>query len=153
MNASKPIGYWLRHLHNLLEEHLDRTLADGSAGGSVTRRQWQLLATLSRGARTSEELAAALAPFWAGAAEDPRAAIADLADRGWTRTDGDLISLNETGRELHAQLATRVEQARAVVLGDLTSDDYHQTVRSLQVMAANVETALGNPALTPSPVS
>ena len=145
MDAPKPIGYWLRHLHNLLEEHLDRTL-EATPGPSATRRQWQLLNTLRRGSRTRAELAEALAPFWAGAAEDPRTAIAELAERGWTRTDGDLISLSDAGRELHADLAARVERTRAVVLGDLTATEYQQTVRNLSVMAANVEAALGNPA-------
>ncbi|MEV6965346.1 MarR family winged helix-turn-helix transcriptional regulator [Hamadaea sp. NPDC051192] len=149
MDTPKPIGYWLMHLHNLIEEQFERTLS----GLSVSRRQWQLLNTLSRGSRTSGELAEALAPFWSGAAEDPQAVLADLADRGWTRVDGDAIGLSETGRELHAELAARVERARAALLGDLTPEQYHQTVRSLATMAANVEAALGNPARTASSVS
>jgi hypothetical protein len=65
MDTPKPIGYWLKHLHNLLERHFDATLA----GLDLSRRHWQILSTLSRGARTREDLRQAVAPFWS--AGDP----------------------------------------------------------------------------------
>jgi hypothetical protein len=145
MDTPKPIGYWLMHLHNLLEEHFEQTLADLA----VDRRQWQLLNTLSRGSRTSREVREALAPFWTGEAEDPAAAIAGLAARGWTRTEGDLISLTVAGRAQHAELAARVGQTRAVVLGDLSAEEYRRTVATLQTMAANVEAAIHARATSP----
>jgi len=138
MDTPTPIGYWLKHLHNLLEKQFDLALADLS----VNRRQWQLLNTLSRATRTQKELREALAPFWTGGEPDPREPLADLAARGWTQDDDGAISLTEHGRTAHANLAARIDRMRAAVLGDLTAEQYAETVRVLSIMAANVEATL-----------
>jgi hypothetical protein len=138
MSTPKPIGYWLKHLDNLLETQFDLALADLS----VNRRQWQLLNTLSRGSRTHDELKEALAPFWTDGEPDPREPLADLAVRGWTQDDGGTIILTGQGKAAHAKLAARIETTRAMVLGDLTPEQYSDTVRILSVMAANVEADL-----------
>ncbi len=62
MDATKPIGYWLKHLDNLLERQFDATLADLDIG----RRHWQLLNTLSRGPASREELTPRARPLLAG---------------------------------------------------------------------------------------
>jgi len=138
MDTPKPIGYWLKHLHNLLEKQFDLALADLS----VNRRQWQLLNTLSRGTRTQKELREGLAPFWTDGEPDPREPLADLAARGWTQDDDGAISLTEQGRAAHADLAARIDRTRAAVLGDLPAEQYAETVRVLSIMAANVEATL-----------
>jgi hypothetical protein len=43
MDTPKPLGYWLQHLHNLLETHFTLALADLGSN----RREWQLLNTLT----------------------------------------------------------------------------------------------------------
>ena len=49
----KPLGWWLRHLHELLESSMTRALD----AESLTRRHWQVLNTIALGARTPEETA------------------------------------------------------------------------------------------------
>ncbi|WP_067172411.1 hypothetical protein [Microtetraspora niveoalba] len=141
MDAPKPIGYWLKHLHNLLEKQFDATLADLGLG----RRHWQILNTLARGEATRDELAAALAPFWTQGEPDLERVLEDVTARGWTRpgrSQRNLLALSDEGRAAHAHIAARVDATRAAVLKDLTPEQYAETVRILSVMAGNVEADL-----------
>jgi hypothetical protein len=140
MEAPKPLGYWLQHLHNLLEEQLATVLSDLG----VDRRQWQLVNTLSLGRRTRAGLTQALAPFWTGAQPDPDDALADLTARGWVAESDGTIALTQQGVAAHAELAQRVDRTRRVVAEGLSPDQYHETVRILTVMAANVEADLAS---------
>jgi hypothetical protein len=140
MDAPKPLGYWLQHLHNLLEEQFAMVLSDLG----VDRRQWQLLNTLSRGRRTREDLKDALAPFWTTGEPNLDHALADLTARGWVAESDGRIALTRQGVAAHAELSQRVDQTRRVVLDGLTPDQYTETVRSLTLMAANVETAIAS---------
>ncbi|WP_143591633.1 MarR family transcriptional regulator [Thermoactinospora rubra] len=136
MEASKPIGFWLKHLHNLLEEQLDATLADLGIG----RRHWQVLNTLGRGQATRAELEEALAPFWTAGDPGLEEVLGDLAAHGWVTGDGG--ALTEAGRAAHAAAAARIAATRETVLRGLTPEDYAHAVRTLSVMAGNVEAAL-----------
>jgi hypothetical protein len=146
----KPLGYWLKHLHNLIDAQLTTTLADDQ----LDRRQWQLLNTLSRGSYTWDELRRAVAPFLAddepnlhGALDGPTG----LFSRGWTRRTDGFIALTEEGAAAHARLADQINQSRAAVLGDLTEQQYIDTVRVLSIMAGNVEADLAARRATRSP--
>jgi hypothetical protein len=126
----KPIGYWLKHLHNLLEEQFELAL-DG-----LSRRDWQVLNTLGSGPQTRDELEQALIPFW----EDGQPDLDDVLSRDeWFEEKEDLVSLTEKGREVHAAAAARVGRTRAVVLNGLDREQYEETIRVLSVMASNVE--------------
>ncbi|MGP3975909.1 MarR family winged helix-turn-helix transcriptional regulator [Streptomyces sp. 8N114] len=142
MDTPKPIGYWLKHLHNLLEEQFDATLADLGLG----RRHWQILNTLARGEATRDGLIAALAPFWAPGEPDLDRVLEDVTARGWIRPGPSLernpVVLADEGRAAHANIAARVDATRAVVLKGLTPEQYTETVRILSVMAGNVEADL-----------
>ncbi|GHF25764.1 hypothetical protein GCM10017786_69940 [Amycolatopsis deserti] len=118
----RPIGFWLKHLHNLLEDGLTGVLADRG----LTRRHWQALNTSRHGAE-------ALAVF--DGADEARA---DLVTRGWITTDG---TLTDDGRTARAEIAERVRRFRELSLTGLTDDQYADTVRTLATMARNLETA------------
>ncbi|MFD2767168.1 MarR family winged helix-turn-helix transcriptional regulator [Micromonospora eburnea] len=148
--TDKPIGYWLKHLHNLIEAQFDRTLADFE----VNRRQWQVLNSLSRGPLSRPAAEAALAPFWRsgpGADRGPAELTAILAGptglmtRGWVReaSETGVLTLTEHGTASHAAAAERVRNLRGALLNGLSPEQYAQTVRTLAVMAANLEAALG----------
>jgi DNA-binding MarR family transcriptional regulator len=137
MDASKPLGYWLKHLHNLLDEHLGLVLSEQGTG----RREWQLLNTLARGSRPRADLERDLAPFWLDEPSLPRV-LATLAARGWIMESGGTVELTPAGRAGHAALVPRVERTRAVVTAGLTPEQYQETVRILAVMAGNVEQAI-----------
>jgi DNA-binding MarR family transcriptional regulator len=136
MDAPKPLGYWLQHLHNLLEEHFALVLSDLA----TSRREWQMLNTLVRGVT---DVKAALAPFWTG---EPALSevIASLAARGWITFGDEAVALTPAGVAAHAEIRLRVEESRTVVAAGLTPDQYQETVRLLSVMAANVEAAIAS---------
>lgn len=138
MDARRPLGYWLRHLHNLLETHFALVLADLG----TTRGQWQLLNTLAEGPRTRGDLRQALAPFWRDDRPSLERELADLASRGWIEERAGTIALTGDGAAAHAELAPRVADLRSVVTAGLTPEQYRETVRVLAVMAGNVEAAI-----------
>ncbi|WP_431984436.1 MarR family winged helix-turn-helix transcriptional regulator [Streptomyces qinglanensis] len=144
MDGSKPLGYWLKHLHDLLERQLDAALADLGVG----RRHWQVLNTLSRGPASRDELVRALAPFWEAGAVEPAEVLdgpgSGLAARGWATVTGPRIGLTPEGRAAHARIADRIARSRRTVLGELTPEQYTATVHTLSVMAANVEAELAS---------
>ncbi|WP_416903133.1 MarR family winged helix-turn-helix transcriptional regulator [Micromonospora echinospora] len=132
--TSRPIGYWLRHLHNLIEAQFEAALAEDRLG----RRHWQTLHLLHEAAQTPAQLDAALAPF----GTDGDGTVDDLARRGWVaRGDDGRFGLTTAGRTAHAQVAARVEEARALLMSGLTTEQYVETVRVLAVMAGNLESA------------
>ncbi|MFG3685521.1 MarR family winged helix-turn-helix transcriptional regulator [Micromonospora sp. NPDC047740] len=141
--TDKPIGYWLKHLHNLIEKQFDATLGDLG----LDRRQWQILNALSSAARSRSEIEQALAPFWPDGVPH-FGAILDgpdgLVTRGWVADDGDALNLTEQGRAAHRRAAERVGETRRLLLHGLSPEQYAETVRILSVMADNVETALAS---------
>lgn len=66
----RPIGFWLKLVDQLIDERFDTTLDEHG----VTRRQWQMLNLLSRGAADQAALDAAVAPFLERAAPPETAA-------------------------------------------------------------------------------
>lgn len=145
--TSKPIGYWLKHLDALLERQFDAVLADLG----LTRRHWQVLHTLRSGARTRDDLTATLAPFWTDGEPNLHAVLDGpdgLTARGCIRTAAassgtqDTFTLTDEGRTTHDTAFERVIASRALLLKDLTPEQYAATVANLQQMAHNVESAL-----------
>ncbi|MEU5258516.1 MarR family winged helix-turn-helix transcriptional regulator [Amycolatopsis sp. NPDC021455] len=129
----KPLGWWLRHLHELLESSMAQVLETES----LTRRHWQVLNTIALGARTPEEVDTAMAPFVI--AEGPMAPkVADLRARGWVAEDG---ALTADGREAHARVEARIKEFRAKAIDGISDDDYRTTLRTLERCAANLEAA------------
>lgn len=128
----KPLGWWLRHVHELLESSLKQALD----AESLTRRHWQVLNTIALGARTREDVDTALAPF---VAEDGpmTGKLADLRERGWV-TEGGTFTLTGEGREAHARVEERVSEFRRAVTDGVSDDDYRTTVRTLERCAANL---------------
>ncbi|MGK3200035.1 MarR family winged helix-turn-helix transcriptional regulator [Amycolatopsis sp. MEPSY49] len=123
----KPLGWHLRHVHELLES----SMAQALDAESLSRRHWQVLNTIALGARTPEEVGAALAPF--GATGDH---LADLRTRGWVAGNGELT---DAGREAHARVEARVQAFRTAVTDGISDDDYRTTIRTLERCAANLE--------------
>ncbi|SCF34605.1 hypothetical protein GA0074695_5866 [Micromonospora viridifaciens] len=143
MSTDKPIGYWLKHLHNLIEKQFDATLGDLG----LDRRQWQILNVLSSAARRRGEIEQALAPFWPDGVPHVGAILDGpdgLVTRGWVGHDGDTLTLTESGRSAQRTAAERVGETRRLLLRGLTSEQYVETIRILSVMAGNIEAALAS---------
>ncbi|WP_329053568.1 MarR family transcriptional regulator [Amycolatopsis sp. NBC_01488] len=129
----KPLGWHLRHVHELLESSMGRVLDTES----LTRRHWQVLNTIALGARTPEDVDAVMAPFvTAEGSMTPK--IADLRERGWLAENGELT---HAGRATHARVEERIKAFRAAAMDGISDDDYRAMIRSLERCAANLEAA------------
>jgi hypothetical protein len=128
----KPLGWWLRHVHELLES----SMAQALEAESLTRRHWQVLNTIALGVRTPEEVDAQLAPF-VTTEGSMVTKVADLRARGWV-AEGEL-ALTEAGREAHARVEERIKAFRVSSMDGISDDDYRTTVRTLERCAANLE--------------
>ncbi|WP_318305986.1 helix-turn-helix domain-containing protein [Amycolatopsis solani] len=96
-----------------------------------------VLNTIALGARTPEEVDAAMAPFVAAdGSMVPK--VADLRARGWVAATGELT---EAGRAAHARVEERVESFRATATEGIDDADYRTTIRTLERCAANLEAA------------
>lgn len=144
METPKPIGYWLKHLDNLMERQFQAALEDFE----LDRRHWQVLNVLYGGARPFEELQEALAPFWDDEGPGLEAVLhgeGGLSPRGWIRRSDLLVGLSYDGYDAYQKVASRVEETRDTILTGLSAEQYAETLRVLSVMSANIERALRRP--------
>jgi hypothetical protein len=134
--VNRPIGYWVRRLDEALETHLDSTLARVR----LTRRQWQVLSTLSSGPVSPTELKHALRPFTAadGAVAHERD-MAGLVRRDLVFLLDGQLSLTDAGVALHAAASALVDAARLELTAGIGVDEYAMAVSVLERMSKNAE--------------
>ena len=136
MAAQRPIGYWLKELDRLINARFEDDL---SAAG-LTRRHWQMLNSLAEGPRPAVEVREGLAPFWNDSSEwDIQ--LAHLVDRGDIADDSGTLVLTETGHTTHQQAFGLIGKRRRAMLDGITDEQYIETVRLLEKMAANMSGA------------
>lgn len=124
--SSRPLGWWLKEADGRLEAAFEHSLP----AGSVSRRGWQVLASLGLEPAGRSELIASLASF------DPPVAVegvvADLVERGLVEDDDGLLRLTAAGHEHRASLTPAVESVRARVGEALSPEDYGTLVQLLE---------------------
>lgn len=133
MTDQRPIGYWLKLVDRLIDEHFDGTLDEHG----VTRRQWQLLNLLGRGPATRDELNDALAPFLGG---DGTTAgeIDELVESDWVASTPSGFGLTPRGETAFERISEVVARIRADLSQGLSDEEYDVTVRSLERMSRNL---------------
>jgi DNA-binding MarR family transcriptional regulator len=134
--VNRPIGYWVKRLDAALETHLDSTLARLR----LSRRQWQVLNTLSSGPITPAELAEVLRPFSAangGAAKERE--MAALVRRELVFLLDGRLTLTDAGWALHAEASGMVEASRRELTAGIGVDEYATAVSVLERMSNNAE--------------
>ncbi|GGT32887.1 MarR family winged helix-turn-helix transcriptional regulator [Nonomuraea spiralis] len=117
----RPIGYWVKHLDNLLDDAMGQALA----AYGTSRRDWQLLSAAAR-----DGSAAMLAPF-----DGVEEAVQSLTSKGWL-ADG---RLTDEGRAAHAAVSEHVMHFRRRITEGVSPQEYLATVDVLRRMAANAE--------------
>ncbi|ASR38785.1 hypothetical protein BAY61_31535 [Prauserella marina] len=128
---TKPLGYWLRHLHELLESSFTATL--GAEG--LTRRHWQVLNVLAE--NPSGDIDRELAPFLDADTPTFTPLLTDLAGRGWAH-EGAPSGLTALGRTEHARISAEVADIRRKATEGISDERYLDTVHTLSRMAANL---------------
>ncbi|RSM59450.1 hypothetical protein DMB66_28045 [Actinoplanes sp. ATCC 53533] len=134
----RPMGFWIKEIDRRIEADFGRLLADEG----LTRRHWQILTTLARGATTRADLDAALAPF----DTTVRPQLDEVIRRGWAAELPDepavvAVRLTADGRVAHDRVAGRVRAFRARVTDGLSEQDYVTLVTLLQRVAGNLTPA------------
>ncbi|MFE3451725.1 MarR family winged helix-turn-helix transcriptional regulator [Nonomuraea sp. NPDC059194] len=132
-NVDRPIGYWVKHLHELIEGSLDDLLAVEG----VTRRHWQVMNVLARRARSVADLDAELSPFLSDEEPSLRPYVEQLREKGWLET-GEPVALTEEGRRAHAVLLDRISAGRTKVTEGIDPEEYTSTIDVLTRMSANL---------------
>ncbi len=134
--VNRPIGYWVKRLDAALETHLDSTLARLH----LSRRQWQVLNTLSSGPITPVELADVLRPFSAangGAAQERD--MAALVRRELVFLLDGRLTLTNDGWALHTEASRIVDASRRELTEGIGVDEYAMAVSVLERMSKNAE--------------
>lgn len=134
----RPIGYWAKHLDTLVNQAFERALHDDD----VTRRQWQVLSSLSWGSRSVSSLRETLGAFRCDQDDSLESALEVLFGRGWIIDDGTMLALTEAGVSAHAAIQGHVERVREELARDISEDDYRTTVDTLRRMCDNLSAGL-----------
>ncbi|MEQ1735786.1 MAG: MarR family transcriptional regulator [Rhodoglobus sp.] len=139
MESPCPIGFWLKLVDRLIDEQFAATLEEHG----VTRRQWQLLNVLSTQPSTIDQLDAAVAPFLSAAAGDNPAEtsaehLAELVDSAWVDVGPAGYNLTERGLSAFERLEAVVANQRTQIAEGVSTDQYEQTVATLELMARNL---------------
>jgi len=133
MTDQRPIGYWLKLVDNLIERQFATTLDEHG----VTRRQWQLLNVLARGAATVEELDEAVRPFFSDN-ESSAEHLSELIESAWVDATANGYEMTERGFTAFGTLSEVVSQQRTIVGQGISETDYAATVAVLERMAHNL---------------
>ncbi|MEU7893227.1 MarR family winged helix-turn-helix transcriptional regulator [Nonomuraea sp. NPDC049152] len=132
-NMDRPIGYWIKHLHQLFEGSLDDLLTTQG----LTRRHWQVMNVLSKRARSVADLDTELSPFLSEEEPSLLPYVEELREKGWL-VRAEPVDLTEEGRRAHAALLDRVSATRAKVTDGISPEEYLSTVDVLTRMSANL---------------
>ena len=133
MADQRPIGYWLKLVDNLIERQFAITLDEHG----VTRRQWQLLNVLARGAATVEQLDEAVRPFFSDN-ESSAEHLSELIDSAWVDATPDGYEMTERGFTAFGTLSEVVAQQRNLVSQGISEAEYAETIGVLEKMARNL---------------
>ncbi|MEU0479549.1 MarR family transcriptional regulator [Streptosporangium sp. NPDC006013] len=141
----RPIGYWIKHLHGLVEGSLDGLLA----GQGLTRRHWQVLNVIATDSPTLADLDIALAPFLDDRWPSLRPVADDLRERGWLEGAAERPTLTTAGIRAHEELRRQVNADRARLTEGISAEEYLATIDVLTRMSANL-TGPAEPAKSPT---
>lgn len=134
--VNRPIGYWVKRLDAALEAQLDSTLARLH----LTRRQWQVLNTLSSGPVTPAEVADVLRLFNAADGGDAQERdMAALVRRKLVSLLDGHLTLTDAGWASHSEASGLVEATRRELTAGIGADEYAVAVSVLERMSTNAD--------------
>jgi hypothetical protein len=135
MTDQRPIGFWLKLVDRMIDERFASTLEEHG----VTRRQWQLLTVLSRGAATVEQLDTAVAPFLSPADHESSAEhLGELVESGWVSQTGSGYEITERGSLAYTRLAEVVDANREIAVEGVSDAEYDALLVTLERIARNL---------------
>lgn len=136
MDNSRPIGYWVKQLDELIERTLDQALEPFG----LRRRHWQTLNLIAAGKRRSVDVNAGIAPFLEPS-DRAESLLDDLTATGWLEHTDDSFDFTDSGRSRFEMAHQAVTTSRTRASEGLSRSDYEITVATLQTMCQNLERA------------
>lgn len=133
-----PIGYWCKHVDELLERAVDAVLARNG----LRRRHWQVMTALRERALSRAQIAEAMLPLWVAASVTQTDVVDDLVRREWAGTDGESYWLTDSGATAYARVAAGVAQLQTSCRDGVSDAEYLAAIDVLSRIAANLEGAL-----------
>ncbi|MDN5941673.1 MAG: hypothetical protein L0H94_07305 [Nitrospira sp.] len=128
----KPIGYWLKHCHDLL----DRYISTQQAENEIDRLDWQILNVLHQQAKPDSRLEVELEPFASSCTISSH--LGQLRDKGLLSPGNEIT---EKGRESFQAFAAVQDKIREVVSSGISQEQYETTINVLRRIADNIEQA------------
>ncbi|MCX5196657.1 MarR family transcriptional regulator [Streptomyces sp. NBC_00249] len=141
--AAQAIGYWTGAANRIIVGGLRTALAEES----LTQPHWWILNHIAGAPDewTAATLTAKLTPY-----DDQNldfdAIHTDLADRGWTRTSGDRLTLTPAGEAARERARTRNAKVHATMRAGVPDTDYAATINVLRRLIHNLGGASDLPA-------
>lgn len=129
----RPIGYWIKRLHQLTEQDFAAMLAEYG----LVRRHWQVVNVIARQPSTPAEVDAELAPFLDAGEPTLLPLVEELRRRGWVEGD-ERVALSAEGERVYADLQDKVAASRARITDGVSVEEYRATVDVLARMSANL---------------
>ncbi len=119
----RPIGWWLK----AADARIDQAFEDVFKRHSLTRREWQVLESVSGPPVPESELLHQLEAF--AGAED---AVDELRERGLLEVGAEgVLTLSDAGRVAHGRAAASVATVRSAVSDALPGENYATLLRLL----------------------
>ncbi|EAR26016.1 hypothetical protein A20C1_09054 [marine actinobacterium PHSC20C1] len=144
MDTQQPISYWVKLVDRLIDGLFATTLEEHG----ITRRQWQLLNVLSKGAAGVDRLDIEIAPYLSpvtgaspptqGTHTSSLESLTELVESDWLTTDGTLYELTDRGRSVVDRLTVVIADERTKATVGVTAEQYATTVSVLETMAHNL---------------
>src|SRR5882757_4669558 len=131
--TDRPIGWWIKHVDQLIEESFDRVLA----GEGIGRKHWRVLNAIAGGVTTLPELDRALAPY-REAGPDLTVVLEQLVSRGWARRAASRLSLTQSGAAARERLVKAIAAHRGRVTEGIDERSQRAAVATLRQIARNL---------------
>ncbi|MBU3064809.1 hypothetical protein KO481_25180 [Nocardia sp. NEAU-G5] len=132
----RPLGYWVKHIHNRLEHNLAAQLREFS----LDRREWQVLNTVAHGPIDADGINRALEPFFITDEAAAASHTTALSERGlMLRDQAGRYLLTSAGEALHGRAADRIHDGRLATTRGITPEEYAQLLDLLRRVSENVD--------------
>lgn len=138
MTKQPPIGYWLKHLDEVITRHTDQVLNDNG----FTRFRWQVLNLVyEAGAIAKRDIFATMKTFIDAHQLDETAN--DFVKEGWLVEHGKggdtELALTDAGKTEHDAIFKLQSEVRRRVMQGVTEQEYMTVIDVLQRMVKNLE--------------
>lgn len=128
-----PIGYWLKQADELLTKRID----DIQSSFGITRKDWQILNTISENNLIPKSnLMDLMSPF--ADAKSVNDILLKLRVKDLIEEQDEKLALTAKGKQLHLTCLHEQKRFRQTAMTGVSEQDYEVTISTLQKIVANI---------------